>query len=51
MIQDLHALRFLGRAAKVFAALFGLALVVLGVTGLWTAIRPRRHRGRTERSP
>jgi len=49
LIQDLHALRFLGGFADMLAALFGLALIVLGVTGLWTAIRPGRRPGRAGR--
>ncbi len=41
-LQDLHALRFAGPLAPWLGATFGLALMFLGVSGLWAAWR-RRH--------
>lgn len=44
VLQDLHTLRFLGRLGSVLGLVFGLAMVLLAITGLITALAPKRAR-------
>lgn len=50
-LQDIHALRFLGPLAPWLGALFGAALTVLAVTGLWSVLSTRRHDVTIKRAP